>query len=80
VTTAEQLTWRLSGFGDEIDPDPAVQLAVLQALGARHIELRSAWDTNVLDLDDDQLGRLSTLLNEPSWLYPRSRRQSARSM
>jgi sugar phosphate isomerase/epimerase len=64
VTTTEQLTWTLSGFGDEIDADPVVQLAVLQSLGARHIEVRSAWNTNVLDLDNDQLGRLSTLLNE----------------
>jgi sugar phosphate isomerase/epimerase len=64
VTTAEQPTWTLSGFGDEIDPDPVVQLAVLQALGAGHIEVRSAWNTNVLDLDNDQLGRLSTLLKE----------------
>lgn len=35
--------WKLSGFGDEIDPDPVVQIAVLQALGAQHIEVRSAW-------------------------------------
>jgi len=61
---AETPTWTLSGFGDEIDPDPVVQLAVLQALGARHIEVRGAWNTNVLDLDADQLGRLSKLLTE----------------
>jgi len=61
---AETPTWTLSGFGDEIDPDPVVQLAVLQALGARHIEVRGAWNTNVLDLDADQLGRLSKLLAE----------------
>jgi sugar phosphate isomerase/epimerase len=64
VTYAEPPMWTLSGFGDEIDPDPAVQLAVLQSLGARHIEVRSAWNTNVLDLGDDQLGRLSELLAE----------------
>ena len=54
--------WALSGFGDEIDPDPAMQIAVLNALGARHIEVRSAWDTNVVDLGDDQLAVLSELL------------------
>lgn len=54
--------WLLSGFGDEIDPEPAVQLAVLQALGARHLELRGAWGANVLDLDDDQLDRIGALL------------------
>ncbi|MFJ6198142.1 sugar phosphate isomerase/epimerase family protein [Micromonospora sp. NPDC092111] len=51
--------WTLSGFGDEIDPDPAVQLAVLSALGARHVEVRSAWGTNVVDLDDAQLDALA---------------------
>ena len=57
-----QPTWTLSGFGDEIDPDPTVQVAVLKALGARHIEVRSAWGTNVVDLDDDQLSALAALL------------------
>ncbi|MFC7846940.1 sugar phosphate isomerase/epimerase family protein [Arthrobacter sp. NPDC057388] len=54
--------WLLSGFGDEIDDDPAVQVAVLQALGARHIEVRSAWGTNVVELSDDQLRDLARLL------------------
>lgn len=57
-------TWTLSGFADEIDPDPVVQLAVLQALGAQHVEVRGAWDTNVLDLDDDQLTGLRRLIDE----------------
>ena len=57
-------SWALSGFADEIDPDPVVQLAVLQALGARHVEVRGAWDTNVLDFSDGQLTRLQTLISE----------------
>jgi sugar phosphate isomerase/epimerase len=56
--------WTLSGFGDEIDPDPVVQLAVLAALGARHLELRSAWNVNVVDLDAGQLDRIAALLAE----------------
>lgn len=60
-------SWTLSGFGDEIDPDPAVQFAVLSALGAGHVEIRSAWGTNVVDLDDDQLARLSRLLASASF-------------
>jgi sugar phosphate isomerase/epimerase len=56
--------WTLSGFGDEIDPDPVVQLAVLSALGARHLELRSAWDVNVVDLDESQLETVKILLRE----------------
>lgn len=61
---AKAQSWVLSGFADEIDPDPVVQLAVLQALGARHVEVRGAWDTNVLDFSDDQLTRLQTLISE----------------
>ncbi|MCU1675834.1 MAG: sugar phosphate isomerase/epimerase [Frankiales bacterium] len=57
-------TWTLSGFGDEVDKDPVVQVAVLQALGASHIEVRSAWGTNIVDLDDAQLDRLALLLAE----------------
>ncbi|MFC7619777.1 sugar phosphate isomerase/epimerase family protein [Microlunatus sp. GCM10028923] len=57
-------TWTLSGFGDEIDPDPVVQVAVLQALGARHLEVRSAWRTNIVEFDDDQLSRLGAVLSE----------------
>ncbi|MGH3688750.1 MAG: sugar phosphate isomerase/epimerase family protein [Microbacterium sp.] len=56
--------WKLSGFGDEIDPDPAVQIAVLQALGAQHIEVRSAWGVNIVDLDDVQLTQLAAVVRE----------------
>lgn len=56
--------WVLSGFGDEIDDDPAIQIAVLQSLGANHIEVRSAWGTNIVDLDADQLRALKELLAE----------------
>jgi sugar phosphate isomerase/epimerase len=59
-----QTPWLLSGFGDEIDDDPAVQIAVLQALGANHIEVRSAWGTNIVDLSNEQLGKLKELLAE----------------
>jgi sugar phosphate isomerase/epimerase len=62
MTVSAQRTWTLSGFGDEIDPDPRIQAAVLAALGAKHIEVRSAWGTNVVDLDDDQLEALRSVL------------------
>jgi sugar phosphate isomerase/epimerase len=58
------VTWTLSGFGDEIDADPVVQLSVLRALGARFIEVRSAWGTNVVSLTDDQLAVLAGLIAE----------------
>jgi sugar phosphate isomerase/epimerase len=57
-------TWTLSGFGDEIDTDPRVQVAVLKALGAQHIEVRSAWGVNVVELDDAQLDELAALLRD----------------
>ena len=56
--------WTLSGFGDEIDPEPVVQLGVLLALGARHIEVRSAWGTNIVDLSADRLAALGALIAE----------------
>ena len=58
VAKQQSIDWALSGFGDEIDPDPETQIAVLQALGARHVEVRSAWGVNVVDLDDAQLSAL----------------------
>jgi sugar phosphate isomerase/epimerase len=62
MSSMEAAAWTLSGFGDEIDPDPAVQSAVLLALGARHIEVRSAWGTNVADFDADTSSRLKGIL------------------
>ena len=56
--------WSLSGFGDEIDPDPAIQAAVLLALGASHIEVRSAWDVNVSELEKEAVERLGGILDE----------------
>jgi sugar phosphate isomerase/epimerase len=51
--------WTLSGFGDEIDAEPDVQCAVLLALGARHVEVRGAWDTNVVEWTDEQVDRFA---------------------
>ena len=47
---------------DEIDPDLKTQCATLKDLGITHIEFRSAWDTNVLDLTDDQLDEAAAIL------------------
>ena len=52
----------MSGFADEISPDLDLQCDVLDRLGIKCIEFRSAWDVNVLDLDDDQLGRVAATL------------------
>jgi len=45
---------RLSGFADEIGPDLDLQIATLQAEAMHYLELRAVWDTNVLDLTEDQ--------------------------
>ncbi|MBT2247277.1 sugar phosphate isomerase/epimerase [Arthrobacter sp. BHU FT2] len=63
-TVSENATWPLSGFGDEVDPDPNVQAAVLLALGASHIEVRSAWGTNVSEFTPEQVERLKAILDE----------------
>jgi sugar phosphate isomerase/epimerase len=53
--------WTLSGFADEISPDPLEQCALLRELNISWIELRSAWGTNVLDLSDHQLDELEKI-------------------
>jgi len=55
--------WTLSGFADEIDPDLQTQCDVLTELGIRYVEFRSAWDINVLDLDDDQVDEVARVLS-----------------
>lgn len=54
--------WTLSGFADEISPDLETQCRLTAELGLKYIEFRSAWDTNVLDLDADQLARVRDVL------------------
>lgn len=54
--------WTLSGFIDEISSDFTEQCLVAAGLGLRHVEVRSAWKVNVLDLDDDQLATVGRTL------------------
>ncbi len=56
--------WTLSGFADEIDADLATQCTVLNDLGIRYLEFRSAWDVNVLDLTDAQIEDATRILAE----------------
>ncbi len=53
---------RLSAFADEISPDLDTQIAVLREEGIHHLELRGAWDTNVLDLSDAQVAEIGRAL------------------
>jgi sugar phosphate isomerase/epimerase len=56
--------WTLSGFADEIDPDLATQCATLNDLGITHVEFRSAWGTNILDLTDEQIESAAAILTD----------------
>jgi sugar phosphate isomerase/epimerase len=49
----------LSAFGDEIADDLDEQLDVLRRLDIRHLELRSAWGTNVVHLEDAQVAAIA---------------------
>ena len=54
--------WTLSGFIDEISDDFSLQCKVASDLGLRYVEVRSAWGTNILDLDSDQLSKVQETL------------------
>jgi len=49
------MTFILSGFADEISPEPRVQLETLAAESIRYLELRSAWSVNVASLTDAEI-------------------------
>jgi 3-dehydroshikimate dehydratase len=53
----------LSAFADEISPEPQEQLAVLARCGVRHLEFRSLFRTNVLDLTDEQVSAFKAQLD-----------------
>ena len=58
------MTVVLSGFADEISPDPRVQLATLAAESISHLELRSAWSVNVADLSAEQVSAFRAALED----------------
>ena len=58
------MTVTLSGFADEISPEPHEQLAVLAAESIAHLELRSAWSVNVADFTGEQLAGFRSMLDD----------------
>src|SRR4051812_48749368 len=54
--------WTLSGFADEISSDLTEQCEVATSLGLKYIEVRSAWDVNILDLSPSQLKTMKETL------------------
>jgi sugar phosphate isomerase/epimerase len=56
--------WTLTGFADEISPELEEQLDTLAEESISYMELRSVWNTNVLDLTDDELERVESAAAE----------------
>jgi sugar phosphate isomerase/epimerase len=56
--------WTLTGFADEISPELDEQLDTLAEESIGYMELRSVWNTNVLDLTDDELDRVKSAVVE----------------
>jgi len=54
----------LTGFADEISPDPHAQLATLAAESISHLELRSAWSVNVADFTAEHLSAFRAALDQ----------------
>ena len=62
--------WTLTGFADEISPELDEQLETLAEESISYMELRSVWNTNVLDLTDDELDRVKSAAAERASGYP----------
>ena len=56
--------WTLSGFVDEISADFTEQCRVASGLALKYVELRSAWDVNILDLEPGRLAVMKKTLDE----------------
>lgn len=54
----------LSAFADEISPDPQVQMDGLEANGVKFIELRGAWNVNVMKFSDAQCRELKKMFGD----------------
>jgi 3-dehydroshikimate dehydratase len=54
---------RLSAFADEISADLDEQIAVLRSENIHFIDLRGVWNTNVLDLTDQQVTEIKQKLD-----------------
>jgi sugar phosphate isomerase/epimerase len=54
-------TFTISAFGDEIAPNLADQLQVMNKLEINHLELRAAWGNNVLKFDDEEAAKVRQL-------------------
>ena len=51
-------TFTISAFGDEIAPDLDEQLTTLNELEIGCLDLRGAWRTNIVRMDDEDLAQV----------------------
>ena len=56
--------WTLTGFADEISPDLDEQVDKLVDESISYMELRSVWNTNVLDLTDKELEKIASVATQ----------------
>ncbi len=56
--------FKLTGFGDEISPDLATQLEVMESVGIKHLELRGIKGKNVLELSEEEIEEARQILKE----------------
>jgi sugar phosphate isomerase/epimerase len=54
----------LTGFADEISPDPVEQAKTLQDMGIGYLDFRGAWKKNVLELSDAELEEYRRILSD----------------
>ncbi|MDR0450978.1 MAG: sugar phosphate isomerase/epimerase [Treponema sp.] len=54
----------LTGFADEISPDPAEQAEAFRDMGIRYLDFRGAWKKNVLELTDAELDEYRRILSD----------------
>ena len=56
--------FKLTGFGDEISPDLATQLEVMESVGIKHLELRGIKGKNILELNSQEVEKARQILKE----------------
>jgi len=54
----------ISAFADEIDPDPQVQMDVLEANGVKYIDLRGAYGENVMKFSQQRCADLKKMFDD----------------
>lgn len=55
---------KITGFGDEISPELTEQLDVLESSGIDHLDFRSVWGKNVLELGEQEIAIIKEELDK----------------